>query len=619
MNKKIILVLSILILSGFNSKSYAETNDAKAIGMGGTTLGSTNGSFTPLRNPASIIDVNSSFLLPISPTFQFGGNVNNFGSFIPNGDLKNTSVLSSYLNTISKNLMGDTLSFQFSPNLPIIGFTGTPIKLSDRNIGLGLNLYVKGNTTFQLSGFNSLFITGVNTFSSAQTVSTDIQTLSSGFMKSFSNLQLPNSSQLSSPQAILDIAENFRTNTLQPILKTGNDSMKIADGILSTTETIINGLEKIQNQGLGGALFADGHGVISFSTATELFKNKDLSLSVGTNIKGFFIPYNPAGNPISGVLGGDQKNDKLLPLNINTKLELGTLKSLTEVKTAFEDQIKPIITDAKDILKLATTLDSQLGEVIPLAKENIDAVSSKIPELQNTASELQSKYGSISGKLGSSGSSLTSLGNNIKNQFIEDLRNLKISGEQFYDVAPFGVGADLGANLKIGKNANIGLMLENPIVIWPSKSRKLTAVLNPETLLAGKADLNSILNNAEKKENGSANYNLTEPFSVRFGGGYKLDDVSPLLSNSVVMADVEQVFNGTPFAIHLGIEKGWLLGPAGLYTRIGGQYGGIGNFISLGLGAKLGAFQIDLGYGATNINPILSNNVVASLSTSLNF
>lgn len=619
MSKKITLAISLLLISGSYSKSYAEATDAKSVGMGGTTLGSSNGAFTPLRNPALITDVNAAFLLPLSPTINFGGNVNSFGAFIPTGDIKNTSVLSGYLNNISKNLIGDTLKFEVSPDLPIIGFTGTPIKLADRNIGLGLNLFMKGNASFQLSGFNSLFITGVNTFTSSQGVSNDIQTLSSGFTKTFSNLQLPTSSALSSPESILSTAEEFRSSTLQPVIKAGNDSMKIADGILQTTDTIITGLEKLQNQGLGGALYADGHGVVSFSVATQVFQNKDLSLSLGTNIKGFFIPYNPTGNPISSVLGGDAQKDKLLPFNVNTKLTLGSLKSLTEVKSIFEEQIKPLVTDAKDILKLASNLDKELEEIIPLAKENIENVAMRLPELQNIASELQNKYASVNDRLGNNGSGLTSLGNNIKNQFIEDLKNLKISGEQFYDIAPFGVGADIGAQLKVGKNANIGLMLENPIVIWPSKSRKLTAALNTDMLLAGKADLNSILNSATKTENGNGNYNLTEPFAIKLGGGYKLDDVAPILTNSIVMADVEQVFNGTPFALHLGFEKAWLLGPAGLYTRVGGQYGGLGSFFSLGLGAKLGALQIDAGYGANNINPILSSNVVASLSTSLNF
>ena len=118
----------------------------------------------------------------------------------------------------------------------------------------------------------------------------------------------------------------------------------------------------------------------------------------------------------------------------------------------------------------------------------------------------------------------------------------------------------------------------------------------------------------------ATNYNLSEPFAVKLGGAYKLDKLTPFLSHATVLVDLEQVFNGRPFATHLGFEKGWFFGSAGIYGRLGAQLGGLGNMATIGFGVKAGPFNIDFGYGASNpINPVGSKTAVAALSTSLNF
>ncbi len=132
--------------------------------------------------------------------------------------------------------------------------------------------------------------------------------------------------------------------------------------------------------------------------------------------------------------------------------------------------------------------------------------------------------------------------------------------------------------------------------------------------------LTNLFSIVEDKNPQSTNYNLSEPFAIRFGGSYNLGKINPYLSNTIILGDVEQVFNGRPFAAHLGIEKGWMFGSNGVFARLGTQLGGLGNMVTVGIGAKGGPFNISLGYGASNpFNPLGSNSAIAALSTSLAF
>ena len=98
----------------------------------------------------------------------------------------------------------------------------------------------------------------------------------------------------------------------------------------------------------------------------------------------------------------------------------------------------------------------------------------------------------------------------------------------------------------------------------------------------------------------------------------KLLPEMPALADTMVALDIEQVFEDPArmVAVHLGAEK--KLGP--VYFRLGGQIGGLGNMMTLGLGVKGGPFVLDLGYGASNlINPLASRAMAVSLNTQLQF
>src|SRR5688572_10572933 len=93
MKKFVALGVAFLSFSlSLSQIAAAEMVDARSVALGGTTLGSPNGAFSPLRNPASMVDLGwGSFILPFSPSFNVGANPSSFNAFIPPGTGRTTT------------------------------------------------------------------------------------------------------------------------------------------------------------------------------------------------------------------------------------------------------------------------------------------------------------------------------------------------------------------------------------------------------------------------------------------------------------------------------------------------------------------------------------------------
>lgn len=634
-------IASILLCTN----SYAETVDARSAGLGGTTLGQANNAFAPLRNPASMVDIGwGTFMLPLSPVINIGNNskpINSFTALIGNKDIASASIdlASGFFNTESSRL-------EIQGVFPLLGFSGAPIKnfaIMGQPVAFGLNLWGRGvaRANFTSSkGLGELLSNSPTLFSSFNEIQQQSNNISAQFsgvssltipnVEKFRNLNPNNQSEVN---AVINEIESFQTSTLKPLIASSDTSITSIDKVTNDLKNVLNNFDDLSKNKQNGKadVVADGHAVIAVSGASHLFKNDMVDISVGVNLKGFFFPANTNyssftgsnnNNSLVNIIGGPQGANKLIPVTVNTTIETGPFKSITDIKNTVDTKLSPLVQNAKDLINTAKTLDGQLDTVIPKARENAFSAVQDAVAIQSTVNSLQSQSRTISNSLTADFSK--NLISEIQTSLTNDLKDVKINFSQMTDVSPLGFGMDLGAQAKIMDDITLGLVLENPLVLWPAKMKNNQLSFDQTKLQASlgqsNVQLTSLFNIVEDKNPQSTNYNLSEPFAIRFGGSYNLGRITPYLSNALILADVEQVFNGRPFAAHLGLEKGWMFGTNGVFARIGTQLGGLGNMVTVGVGAKGGPFNISLGYGAGNpFNPLGSNNAMLALSTSLTF
>lgn len=636
-------ILSILVLS---TTAKAESNvDARSVGLGGTTIGQANNAFAPLRNPASMVDIGSmNFMLPISPVLSIGNTAKPINAFT--GLIGSKDMTAGALDIVSGFFQTDSSRLEVQSTLPILGFSGSPFKnvnIMGKPVAFGLNLWGRAvaNVNFNSSkGIGELLAnspTLFNSFTEIQKQSAEISSSLAGVtnltIPNLQNFQNINPTNQESVNVAISEVETFQKNSLKPLIASSDTAVNSISKLTDDLKNVLTKFDDIsKNSQTGkGNIIADGHAVVAVSSGAQVFSNEMVDISLGLNFKGFFFPANnnysainnsSNPNPVLTLLGGDQGANKLIPVTVNTEIQTGAFKSIADIKNVIDTKLSPVVQSAKDLVTTAKTLDGQLDTTIPKAKENFFSALGDATAIQGTVNTLVSQSNTIKNNLSTDFSK--NLVTDIQNSLANDLKDVKININQMTDVAPFGFGLDIGAQAKIMDNIVLGLVVENPLVLWPAKMKKNQLTFDQSKLQASAGQSNIQLTNLfsiiEDKNPQSTNYNLSEPLAIRFGGSYNLSKLSPHLSNTSILGDVEQVFNGRPFAAHLGIEKGWTFGSNAVFARLGTQLGGLGNMFTLGLGAKGGPFNISLGYGASNpFNPMGSNNAILGLSTSLSF
>jgi len=607
----------------YTSSAYAI--DARSTALGGTTQGLSNGAFSSLRNPASMTDLNwGHFILPLSPNITLGSTIN-VNSFI-----SSASNLNKLLTTVKNNISNSRIEANI--NLPILGYSGIPFqnfKLFNKQIAIGFNIVANSNNYFSTDKNKTIvdaFDCGTSIYNFANNdiknmnslFSTISQLINYNFNK-FNNIDFGKFEQVSS---LSQEVKQLQDNQIKTILDLGPSLLKNLENLEKQIINLVDNLskaEKIQN---AGQIVADGHLTIMTSAASKVYSNDIFDISVGVNLKGFLFPYNQKldniipisnlQNPSRDVINSLAKNTNLLPIASKVRLELGEFKSSEEIKNFINNKIDPLIQDSKKLVENLGNLDNNITNILELSKTNPVAIVNELPSARQNLNLLQTNIQSINSKLNIN--ELANLSNTFIQTLSKDFQNVKINVEQYTDVSPFGLGLDLGLQSRIYKYTTVGLFLQNPFVLWPAKVRNISIVL-----------LNPTNTNVFDFENISdlktSNYNLSEPFAIKFGGSHNLEYLHPLLTNTIVLADIDQVFNGRNIALHLGIEKGFKFNELfSLALRLGGQLGGIASMLTAGFGIQGGPFNLDLALASGNFfNPINSNGASATLSTSLNF
>lgn len=644
--KKFVYVGFIALAISLASIQQANASgDARGIALGGSSVGIADDAFTVLNNPAGMVNLGwGSFILPLSPSIYtvnpFGWN-NLINASKPSTSEVNAKLFAPFIDYAIKN---NSLRMELTSVEPILGYSGKPfsnLKVLGESVAFGINVWAKAGSDINLtfsSGIpqigNEVLNAGLEGLNVSKKL-TDSSNDLNGIMKDFNSLtdkfnSLTNSGNISIDN-IDSVAKEFKSiqsTTLTPLISQGKTTIETFKTTKGNLDIIFSGLSKATKevQNLTGDVVADGHIVVAVSSASRVyyntFNNVPVDVSVGMNVKGFFFPYNMKASQINENLATYGITGNLQPIAVKLDADFGPFKNLDEIKTSLDSKLNPLLDSASQILTTGETLNTDLSSLLDKYEKGTAPIllANDLNSLNTNASTLLTQVNDLQKTLGSV-DDLTKLATDSQAKLKEDLKNVKMSMERIEDVAPAGIGIDLGVQAKIRDDITVGLVLENPLVIWPANRVKRDVVLNTDQIFDAEMTVDKLIKIGDAKSLGATNYTLSEPTALKFGGAYKMDNLTPYLTGATIVGDIEQIFNGRPLALHLGFEKFWAFGKDfGLAARVGTHLGGLTNMFTLGLGAKLGAFNLDIGYGGTNpINVLESPSSVFALSTSLNF
>lgn len=630
MSKKTFNALSLSLLACFlvSNQAKADNIDSDSMGLGGVSVG-VNNAYSALRNPASIMySSKGNIILPISLTTKIDLNtpLSSITSFANADKLSSDQILGNVTKMLTDS--NGTLDANADIIFPIIGYSGEPFSIFNKPVGIGLNVWTKGTVKTNVS-LSKNFYQGI--FSAVPLITNIKDQISDTTTKAAAlsgNLKMPDLSKYTNGSVNIfdkdqvkkvgtDLDE-FQKQTITPVLNEGEKTINSLDKITTDVRNVLKNFDSLTKDPLlKSNIVADGHATVSFSAATGLFKNQFIDLSGGLNLKAFIMPSVSLGNPkgLGVFTGGDLK----APVLMNIELQADKLNSATEISSLLDNQVKGVIDSGKELIGTTKELNNTLSKLVSQAKNDgtinpLDAapIQGQFVKIQQQSTDLMKKV---------SGDFSKDVTDKIQTSLLEDVKGMKLNVTNITDVAPVGFGSDLGFQAVLFNDLTLGLMLENPLVLWSAKSQKSAYSLDVSSL----ADLQKfdITKNLKLIESGSkkdVNYTSSEPMALKFGASYELHKLTPFLYGAKIAGDVEQVMNGAPLAFHLGFEKNWRFGFTGLTLRLGTQLGGLSNNYALGLGGNIGAFNISTAFGTSSpISPMQSKSMFAGLSTSLRF
>ncbi|MFN8672125.1 MAG: hypothetical protein U0457_08625 [Candidatus Sericytochromatia bacterium] len=630
-------VVSTFILASILFLNYQKPVQAESesIGLGGNKSG-VNNAFVTMKSPANIMNSGGgNVILPLSPAINFNSDSLTINDFMSLGKNDNTTAIDKILALTKKS--NGTINLESVVELPILGYTGTPFSLGERKIGFGVNLWTKAYIKTSL-GLSKNFSTDMfNSLGSIGNIETTIANSSASLSSITSNAKLPDLSKYTSGtfnpfdkeqlKTAANDFESIQNSTIGPILTEGDKVIKDIEKVTTDIKNLLTTFNSLSGSKLlNGEIVTDGHAVLAVSGATSLFKNKMIDISAGVNLKAFIMPSfslkdalgkDVPSNLISSLTAGTSKT----PLVFTMDIQSDKFKSVDEINNILDNQVKGIIDNSKTLLDNTKTLNTKITSIIDKIKN--DDLITAISESASLKTDFSSIESQAKGLQETAKTALTKeTTDKIKNSLSDDLKTLKLNINSINDISPVGFGTDLSVQATIMNDIVVGLTLENPLVLWPAKSKKSIYGIEIPSQLSNnsKIDPSTFIKLLEDGAIQSTNYNMSEPMALRLGGAYNLSKLTSFLREAKVVAEIEQVFNGRPLAFNMGFEKNWNFGVGGVSLSLGTQLGGLSNMYSVGLGANLGMFNINAGYSASNlIDPINSKALAGGISTSLRF
>lgn len=521
-----------------------------------------------------------------------------------------TNVQNALKSTLAPLQSGLRLDYDIDTTL--VSFSGNPIealKIADRKVSIGASL-TAGSRGYTTASVSKEFADGLTGLSGAipdvvaagstlagisgqtSTLATEVSNLTSSIAK----LSTSASSVLSNPTAILTNPSSLNElNTQANNVITSIDNLAVpANKVVSSANAAITTAEKVLSslKSLNGSVKVDTvndlHLTLGLAGAYPVYENKEngIKVSVGTNLKVFILPTNipvkslaPTINTTAGIFG-QIKVDQVSGFSDVSSMQA----TIDKVKDA-ASKTNSVVQQANSVKTSLTTLQGQLSQAQSGNTSAITALQTTGAATLAQATQAQTAVNDATTALNSAFSSI----NTLQSSFIQDLSKVSVSGTVLTPGGA-GFGLDLGVQATLFHNLNLGLLLQNPVVLWPGSQRPVS--LGFAATADGKGITPKFTVDDTKMI--SANYNQSEPFAALLSANYSFDQVMKDFPGLSVNGSFEYVGNGRQPALNLGVQKQFGVAYAGL----GGRVGGISPLVYLQGGLRTaGNYGLDLSLG----------------------
>lgn len=557
-----------------------------------------------LQMPSLRADVGSSLQVD-RISRDFGSISTNFNQLITQLNAGNTEIsaqadalklqLGGFLDQFEKGMRTD---YEFDTTL--LGFAGSPfaaVQINGRPLSLGLHLGAE-TRGFINAHFSEQFNTSLVTLtaqlpdvfatgsrvtqisSQAGTVINQINQLTQDIdaLAAEANAFFQNPSQSSLKQ----LTDSLGTidDRVDALLPTARELTDVVGSTSSGARNLLGALKTASGGGIQVTAANDLHLTLGVGASYPVFESEQIKVSLGAQAKLFMLPLNVPVRSLQ--IDSDA--------SLLGKLELTEVGGITDTSNleASLDSFDKAVTSVNTSIDSAEKISASVDQVEAALRANdFNRLASSGSELVNNGLEFNQSIGTAQRDMQQAALEI----NNIQRTLLNQLAGVNAKGTLTTpDGAGFGL--DLGIDAVFYRNLRLGLLLQNPLVLWQGTERPFEGRLisGQGSRISFEPSLNIDDSQAKK-----VNYNATVPLTALLNAQYRFDDLLPNFPGLYGHGQFEYVANGRTPALTIGVQKQW--DPIG-YAGLSGRLGGISSLLILEAGLRpLQGFGLDFQLG----------------------
>lgn len=466
------------------------------------------------------------------------------------------------------------LDYEF--DAAIAGFAGSPfatLRLGDKPLALGLTFgaETRGFLNAQFSEkFNQSLLTLTSQLPDVFATSGRISQISSQagtVISQVNSLRGDINTLIASASSFAGNPSNQQLNQLVTLLGNVNNEVEALvpaarnlTGVVQTTSSgarnLVTALQTASGGGISLTAANDLHLTLGIGGSYPVFENDQFKISVGAQAKVFMLPVQVPARSLkvdsdAGLLG---------------KLAVSEVSGLDDTQnlSATLDSFDKAVTSVNTTVDQAEKISGQVTQVqTALQQRNLSDIASLSPQLISEGQSFNTNLSNATKDVQAAAVSVS----NIQRTLINQLTGVSAKGTLTTpDSAGFGL--DLGVDAVLWRQLRLGLLLQNPLVLWQGTERPFEGKLVQSNGNQLSFQPSLTVDDAQAKK---VNYNATVPFAVLFNAQYRFDDLLPTFPGLYATGMFEYVANDRTPALTLGVQKQWdPIGYAGLGTRVGG-------------------------------------------------
>lgn len=479
--------------------------------------------------------------------------------------------LSSFLKRFEQRTRVD---YEFDSSL--LGFAGSPlamIQVGNKPLALGLNFgaETRGYLNAQFSDkFNQSLLTLTAQLPDVFATGSRISQISGQAGSVIAQVTTLNSNINSLVTTAGNLAANPSTQQLNQLvsqLNTVNTGLQaleptareLVGDVQTTSSGARNLLTALENAGGGGIQLTaanDLHLTLGVGGSYPVFENDQFKVSVGAQAKVFMLPINVPVRSIS--IDSDA--------SLFGKIALTEVSGLEDTAnlTATLDGFDKAVTSVTASLDQAKQVSDSITQVqTALTDRNFSQLIAQAPQLVSQAQTFNTSITTASKDVQAAAVSVSS----IQRTLINQLSGINAKGT-LTTPDSVGFGLDLGIDAVLWRQLRLGLLLQNPLVLWQGTERPFEARLIQSSNNQVSFQPALTIDDSQAKK---VAYNATVPLTVLLNAQYRFDDLLPTFPGLYANGQFEYVANDRTPALTLGVQKQWdPIGYAGVGTRLGG-------------------------------------------------